>query len=142
MRRLVVLALIAVAAGSLGANRSSAASTPPVASSISTVLSSNSSDLGSLFNAVTLTATSVSLTSNLGVLSISTQTDPSTNLKQVILVAGDRPPVVIRLDPYRPTPPSSRPIPEASSLLLYALGSLGIGWVVLRSRKTASPHLA
>jgi hypothetical protein len=144
VKRLGVLALIAIAAASLAASRSSAATSSSLATSISTVLSSNATDLNSLFNGVTLTATSVSVTSSLGTLSILSPTSPDATVKRVdvVVLSGTRIPVIIRLDPYRPTPPSSHPIPEARSVLLYALGFLGIGWMVLRSRKANSPHVA
>ncbi len=145
MKRLGVLALIAIAAASLAASRSSATTSSPVTTSISTVLSSNSRELNSLFNGVTLTATSVSVNSNLGILSILTPTVPAAPAKRVdvmVVGGGVHMPVIIRLDSYRPTFPSSHPIPETRSELLYALGFLAIAWTVLRSRKAAPPHLA
>ncbi len=145
MKRLGLLALVGIAAASLAASRSSATTSSPVTTSISTVLSSNSRELNSLFNGVTLTARSVSVNSNLGILSIRTPEGPAAHAKREDVMAvggGIHMPVIIRLDPYRPTPTSSHPIPETRSQLLYALGFLAIAWTVLRSRKAAPPHLA
>jgi hypothetical protein len=142
VKRLGVLALVAAAAVILTASRSDAASTSTLPSSISTILGSSGVNLNSLFNGVGRTATSVSVTSDFGSLTLLNPKAPGVTMQTGDILFGAHKQVIIRIEPYRETPPSSRPIPEARSALLYALGALAIGWALLRSRKTASSHTA
>jgi hypothetical protein len=143
VKRLGVLALVAAAAVTLTASRSEAAPTSTLPSSISSILASSGVNLNSIFNGAARTATSVSVTSDFGSLMILNPKAPEVSLQTGdILFGKHNKQVIIRIAPYREAPPSSRPIPEGRSVLLYALGALAIGWAVLRSRRTASSHAA
>ncbi len=140
MKPLRVLVLIAFAAATLTASRSQATAVTTVPTPISTILSGSGVELNVLFTGANLTATSVSVTSSLGSPTILIPTTVAVTQQPSDLVAfTSGKPVISRLDPYRPGPGASQPIPEARSLLLYALGFLAIGWTVLRSRPQRVP---
>jgi len=144
MKRFGVLVLCTVAAATLTASRSQAALTPSLETSISTILSSSGIDPSTLVTGITGTATSVSVTSTAGSLTILNPTTPGATVKPGdVVVSAINNPVIIRTEPYRrPVAPSSSPIPEARTALLYALGFLAIGWTVLRSSKPRLPARA
>ena len=148
MNPLRTLALTAFALFALCAGRASAVAVS--AGSTSLTVSSLGSDisLGSLFNSQTLTATSVTMpgpltappapTGSSAVLGIP---GVSTANSQIVALGSqgsqgsqgedfDGPNSLrIKLGPF------SRPIPEARTDFLYALGLCAVAWAVLRSRR-------
>lgn len=140
VKRLGTLVLLAVIAATLGATRTQAATTAVLSSP---TVAAKGSDLDALFNAVALAATSVSVSASLGNLSFLEATNAVKQVDVVLLAAtntpglsiGARNDVLIRVQSFRPFAPSTSPIPEARTMLLYALGIFAIGWAVLRSRR-------
>jgi hypothetical protein len=141
VKRLAAFVGMAVAVTSLGASRALAATTTIVSLPISTVLTGNDVDLNSIFRSITIATT----TSNYGGLTIVDSTTGNTVKKVDVSFLGgvSHGPILVRLEPFRPGPGSSNPIPEARTLLLYPLGLLAVGWAVLRrNRKLAPSHSA
>ena len=150
MKRILVLALFAMT--SLVASPAFAANSPIASSGfLSSLVAGTASekDISALFNAVGLTATSVSANSSLGSFSFLDygSKKAAKHVEYTVLggthtlglALGKKNQILgIKLDPIRP--PSSRPIPEARTMVLYLLGALAIGWVLVRSRRTAATH--
>jgi len=150
VKRFVVVALIAIAAGWVS-NPASAGPTPAASSKLLLELATGQAsekDLGALFNSVGITATSMSVSAQLGSYSFIAPTGSGKVTKQLeytvlggshmlALSLGSRREILgIKLEPIRP--PSSRPIPETRTMVLYALGSLAIGWAVIRARRASA----
>ena len=147
MKRLGVLVLIAFAAVTLTASGAQATPITTLPTPISTALAGSGVKLNKLFKGANRTATSVSVTSSIGTLTILNPKASGVTAESGDFVVfthnHNRQLAIVRLEPtYRPVPISSQPIPEARSVLLYALGSLAIGWTVLRSRKQSLPARA
>lgn len=149
MKRFLAIALTAVASLGLLARPAAAANTPILTGGfLSDLVSGNANeqDINALFNAVGLTATSLSVTTG-GFSFLDTSKPVVKQVEYSVLGGsytlglsfGSRNEILgINLNPIRP--PSSRPIPEARTLLLYPLGLLAVGWMVLRSRRSSATH--
>jgi hypothetical protein len=151
LKRIAIVALIAVATTGLLSRPAFAGSTPIASSKLLFELavgSANEKDLNALFNAVGITATSTSVSAGLGSFSFidaKASTKVTKQLEYTVfggshtlaLSLGSRREILgISIQPIRP--PTSRPIPETRTLLLYGLGALTIGWVVVRSRRASA----
>jgi hypothetical protein len=147
VKRLGTLALIGLATATLLADRAAAAPSSSSSNAASLfALKIDEADLSSLFNAVGLTATGYSVSSGSLTFEAKGKVEPTKQVQIPVLggthtlglLLGPSSEIVgIKIDPIRPAgPPSSSPIPEARTILLYALGSLAIGWAVVRTRRS------